>query len=101
MTVEVTNFSLPKKSTPQIEDRLAGDDTANELYMPLYYTVVLKRKKEMLYVPNDFENGLTIDALVDSGDYLSAVAQKQLDIIKQQAQPIPSKSTILPVFKSN
>ena len=39
----------------------------------------------MLYVPLDFENGLTIDALVDSGAYVSAIAQKELDRIQQQA----------------
>ena len=39
----------------------------------------------MLYVPLDFENGLTIDALLDSGAYVSAIAQKELDRIKQQA----------------
>ena len=61
------------------------DDTTNELYMPLSSTIVLKRKKEMLYVPLDFEKGLTTDALVDSGAYLSAIAQKELDRIKQQA----------------
>ena len=62
-----------------------GDDITNELYMPLSSTIVLKRKKEMLYVPLDFENGLTIDALVDSGAYVSAIAQKELDGIKQQS----------------
>ena len=39
----------------------------------------------MLYVPLDFENGLTIDALVDSGTYVSAIAQEELDRIKQQS----------------
>ena len=39
----------------------------------------------MLDVPLDFENGLTIDALVDSGAYVSAIAEKELDRIKQQA----------------
>ena len=53
--------------------------------MPLSSTIVLKRKKEMLYVPLDFENGLTIDALVDLGAYVSAIAQKELDRFKQQA----------------
>ena len=33
----------------------------------------------------DFENGSTIDALVDSGAYVSVVAQKELDSIKQQS----------------
>ena len=53
--------------------------------MPLYSTIVLKSKKEMLYVPLDFENDLTIDALVDLGAYVTAIAQKELDRIKQQA----------------
>ena len=39
----------------------------------------------MLYVPLDFKNGLTIDAFVDSGAYVSAIAQKELDRIKQQS----------------
>ena len=39
----------------------------------------------MLYVPLVFENGLTIDALVDSGAYVSAIAQEELNKFKQQA----------------
>ena len=53
--------------------------------MPLSSTIVLKRKKEMLYVPLDFENGLTIDALVDSRAFVSSITQNDLDTIKQQA----------------
>ena len=53
--------------------------------MPLSSTIVLKRKKEMLYVPLDFKNGLTMDAVVDLGAYVSAIAQKELDKIKQQS----------------
>ena len=61
------------------------DDITNELYMLLSSTIVLKRKKEMLHGPLDFQNGLTIDALVDSGAYVSAIAQKELDRIQQQS----------------
>ena len=39
----------------------------------------------MLYLPLDFKNCLTIDDLVDSGAYVSAIAQNELDRIKQQA----------------
>ena len=53
--------------------------------MPLSSTIVLKRKKEILYGPLDFENGLTIVALVDSGAYVIAIAQRELDRIQQQA----------------
>ena len=78
------NISPPKITTSQIQEQLVRDDITNELYMPLSSTIVLKRKKEMLYVPLDFKNGLTIDAFVDSGAYVSAIAQKELDRIKRQ-----------------
>ena len=79
------NFPPPKIKKKQIEEQLVRDDITNELYMPLSSTIVLKRKKELLYVLLDFRNGLTIDALVDSGAYVSAIAQTELDRIKQQA----------------
>ena len=79
------NISPPKITTSSNQDQLVRDDITNELYMPLSSRIVLKRKKEMLYVPLDFANGLTIDALVDSGAYISAIAQKELDRIKQQS----------------
>ena len=59
------HISPPKITTSQIEEQLVKNDITNELYMPLSPTIVLKRKNEMLYVPLDFENCLTIDALVD------------------------------------
>ena len=79
------NMSSPPITISQIEERLVRDDSINELYMPLSSTIVLKRKKEMMYVPLDFDNGLTIDALVNSGAYVSAMAQKELDRIKQRS----------------
>ena len=53
-------------ATPLIEEGLVRDEQTNEVYLPLTSTVVLKRKQEMFYVPPDFENNLTVDALVDS-----------------------------------
>ena len=78
-------ISPPEITTSQIQKQLVKDDITNELYMPLSSTIVLKRKKEMLYVTLDFEKGLTIDAFVDSGAYVCAIAQKELDRIKEQA----------------
>ena len=72
-------------ATPLIEEGLVRDEQTNEIYLPLTSTVVLKRKQEMLYVPLDFENSLTIDALVDSGAFVSAIAQDVLDTIQQKA----------------
>ena len=60
-------------ATPRIEERLVRDEQTDEVYLPLTSTVVLKRKQEMLYVPLDFENNLRVDALVDSGAFVSAI----------------------------
>ena len=79
------NIYLPEITTSQIDERFVRDDNTNELYMPLSSTIVLKRKKKIFYVPLDFEGGLTIDAFVVSVDYVSAITQKKLDRIKQQA----------------
>ena len=86
-------------ATPLIEEGLVRDEQTNEVYLALTSTVVLKRKQEMLYVPLDFENNLTVDALVDSGSFVSAIAQ---DDWKQSNRKPPitfSKSTTLPIFK--
>ena len=82
---EDENISPPEITTSQIKERFVRDDITNELYMPLFSTIVLKRMKKMLYVPLDVENGLTKDAFVVSGAYASAIARKKLDKIKQQA----------------
>ena len=62
-------------TTQSVEERLVRDEQTNELYLPLTSTQVLKRKQEMLYEPLDFENNFTIDALVDSPENFSAIAQ--------------------------
>ena len=72
-------------ATPLIEEGLVRDEQTNEIYLPLTSTVVLKRKQEMPYVPLDFENNLTVDALVDSGAFVSAIAKDDLETIKQKA----------------
>ena len=80
-----TTTSPLTTATPLIEDGLVRDEQTNEIYLPLTSTVVLKRKQEMLYVPLDFENNLTVDALVDPGAFVSAIAQNDLETIKQKA----------------
>ena len=72
-------------ATPLIEEGLVQDEQTKETYLPLTSTVVLKRKQEMPYVPLDFENNLTVDALLDSGTFVSAIARDDLDTIKQKA----------------
>ena len=82
---ELTTTPPLATPTPLIEEGLVRDEQTNEVYLPLTSTVVLKRKQEMLYVPLDFENNLTVDALVDSGAFVSAIAQDDLGTIKQKA----------------
>ena len=85
-TVNGDTTTLPLiTATPLIEEGLVRDEQTNEVYLPLTSTAVLKRKQEMLYVPLDFEKILTVDALVDSGAFVSAIAQDDLDTIKQKA----------------
>ena len=71
-------------ATPLIEEGLVRAEQTNEVYLPLTSTVVLKGKQEMLYVPLDFENNLTLDALVDLRAFVGAIAQDDLDTIKQK-----------------
>ena len=99
------NISPPKITTSQMEEQLVRDDITNELYMPITSTIILKRKKKMFYNPLHFKNGLKIDALVDSGAYVNAIAQKELDIMKQHAPSnilkILNPSSKWPVRKAN
>ena len=80
-----TTTSPLTTATPLIEEGLVRDEQTNEIYLPLSSTVVSKRKQKMIYVPLDFENNLTVDALVDSGSFVSAIAQDDFDTIKQKA----------------
>ena len=95
----LTTTSLLTTATPLIEEGLVRDEQTNEVYLLLTSTVVLKRKQEMLYVPLDFENNLTVDALVDSRAFVSAIAQADLETIKQKAPNIILKIDDPPNFQ--
>ena len=103
MTTFTGDTTIPSLTitTPLIEERLVTDEQTNEFHLTLTSTVVMKRKHEMLYVLLDFENNLTVDALLDSRAYVSAISQNQLDTIKQKAPIIVLKINILPIFKNN
>ena len=53
----------------------------------------------MLYVPLDFNKNLRVDALVDSGAYVSAIAQNDLDKIKQKPRNYNLKIYDPPSFR--
>ena len=50
-------------------------------------------------MPLDFENNLTVDALVDSRAYVSAMAENDLDIIKQKAPSYIQKVCNPPILQ--
>ena len=87
MTTLSGDTTTPPLTTaiPLVEEGPVRDEQTNEVYLPLTSTVELKRKQEMLYVSLNFENNLTVDALVDSEALVSAIAQDDLDTIKQKA----------------
>ena len=80
-----TTTSPLTTATPLVEEGLVRHEQTNAIYLPLTSTIVLKRKQEMFYVPLDFENNLTVDVLVDSGAFVSAIAQDDLETVKQKA----------------
>ena len=87
-------------ATPRVEEGLVRDEQTNEIYLPLTSTVVLKRKQELLYVPLDFENNLTIDALVDSGAFVRAIAHDDLyTIIQKTGRPLGIAPQTIPTPK--
>ena len=89
----------PLTMTPPLyEEVLERDEQTNEFYLPLTSTVVLQRKQEMLYVPLDFGKDLTVDVLGDSEVYVSAIAQNDLDTMKQKAPNIFLKIDYPPKF---
>ena len=98
-TGNTTILPLLRITTPLIEEGLVRDEQTNELYLPLTFTVVLKRKQEMLSVSLDFANNLTLDALVASRAYFSAIAHNDLDIIKQKAPYNILKIDNPPIFQ--
>ena len=94
-----TTTPLPTTATPLIEEGLVRDEQTNEVYLPLTSTIVLERKQEMLFVPLDFKNNLTVDALVDSGPFFSAIAQEDVETIKQKAPKNILKIDVPPNFQ--
>ena len=85
VTTLIGNTTTPPltTATPLSEEGLVRNEQTNEIYLPLTSTVVFKRKQKILYVP--LENILTVDSLVNSAAFVSAIARGDLDTINQKA----------------
>ena len=73
-------------------------EQTNEVYLPLTSTVVFEQKQEMLYVPLDFDKNVTVDALAQWRAFISAIAQNDLDTIKEKATNNNLKIDDPPIF---
>ena len=51
-------------------------------------------------MPLNFENNLTVDALMDSTEFVSAIAQNDMDTIKKRAQNNVLKIDDIPNFQT-
>ena len=57
------------------------------------------KRRKMLYVPIDFSNGVTIDALGDSGAYVSATPEDERERIKIYSRGNILKMGDPPIFQ--
>ena len=68
-------------------------------FIPLMSAIALKKKKRMLFLPLDF-NTTKIDALVDSGAYISAISEKDAEKFRQNASQCIVSKAPPPPFKA-
>ena len=55
-----------------------------ETYIPLHSTIILKKKRRMLYLPLEFGE-ITMDGLVDSGAFINAMSWSDYNAIKMNS----------------
>ena len=93
------NVPLPTRTASETEEMLVRDENPNEVYMPLFSSIKQKPKRERLFVLLDFENGVTIDDLLNSTAYVSAIPHIKFDRFQKQARPKFSESMTLQTFR--
>ena len=64
-----------------ISNHIQFDHERNLSYLPISTSLTLKRKRNMYYMPMDFEK-LTLDGLIDTGALTSAISEQDLNQIK-------------------
>ena len=69
-------------SLNSIKEYVAEKDGAT--YIPLHSTIVLKRRRRMLYLPLEFGE-MTMDGLVDSGAFINAMSWSDYNAIKMNS----------------
>ena len=65
----------------ELTEYILFDKEQNLSYLPISTSLTLKRKRHMYYLPMDVEK-LTLDGLIDTGAFTSAIAEQDLNKIK-------------------
>ena len=69
-------------------------------YIPLHSTVVLKKRRRMLYLPLEVGE-ITMDGLVDSGAFIKAMSWSDYNAIQMNSDSCILKNTHNPLSKLN
>ena len=69
-----------------------------ETYIPLHSTIILKKKRRMLYLQLELGE-LTMDGLVDSGAFINAMSWSDYNAIKMNSDSCAIKEYPQPPFK--
>ena len=83
-------------SLNSIKEFIAEKD--GETYIPLHSTIVLKRRRRMLYLPLEFGE-ITMDGLVNSGAFINAMSWSDYNAIKMNSDSCVIKEYPQPPFK--
>ena len=69
-----------------------------ERCIPLHSTIVLKKRRRMLYLPLEFGE-ITMDGLVDSGAFINAMSRSDYNAMKMNSDNCVTKEYPQPPFK--
>ena len=101
-TCEKTNSSCNEPKQPLLDNDIANhiqfDKERNLSYFPISTSLTLKRKRQMYYMPMDFEK-LTLDGLIDTGALTSAISEQDLNKLKLLANESIKKQAHRQIFK--
>ena len=83
-------------SLTSIKEYIAEKDGGT--YIPLHSTIVLKNRRQMVYLPLEFSK-TTMDGLVDSGAFINAKSWSDFNVIKMNSDSCLRKEYTQPPFK--
>ena len=83
-------------SLNSIREYVAEKD--GETHIPLHSTIILKKRRRMLYLPLEFGE-ITMDGLVDSGAFINSMSWSDYNAIKMNSDSCVIKEYPQPPFK--